>query len=46
MRIAVLEDSSPVARKIAAIRRYILAALSYIARYGCPQHPNDLVAHH
>ena len=45
VRIAVLADSSLVARKIAAVQRYILAAPSYIARRGLPQHPDDLVAH-
>jgi DNA-binding transcriptional LysR family regulator len=46
LRIAVLEDSSLVARLITPMRRYVLAAPAYIARYGRPQHPHDLVAHH
>ena len=46
LRIAVLEDSSLVARLISPVQRYVLAAPSYIARYGRPQHPDDLVAHH
>ena len=46
LRIAVLEDSSLIAKRIAPIQRWILAAPSYLARYGHPQHPDDLVAHH
>jgi DNA-binding transcriptional LysR family regulator len=45
LRIAVLEDSSLVARLIAPVRRFVVAAPTYIARYGRPQHPHDLVAH-
>jgi DNA-binding transcriptional LysR family regulator len=46
LRIAVLEDSALVARLIAPVHRYILAAPAYIARFGQPHHPDDLVAHH
>jgi DNA-binding transcriptional LysR family regulator len=46
LRIAVLEDSSLVARLISPVQRYILAAPAYIARFGQPRHPDDLVAHH
>ena len=45
LRIAVLEDSSLVARLIAAVRRFVVASPTYIARYGRPQHPHDLVGH-
>jgi DNA-binding transcriptional LysR family regulator len=45
LRIAVLEDSSLVARLIAPVRRFVVAAPAYIARCGRPQHPHDLVAH-
>jgi len=45
LRIAVMEDSSLVARLIAPVRRFVVAAPSYIARYGRPQHPQDLGAH-
>ncbi len=45
LRIAVLEDSSLVARLIAPVRRFVVASPDYIARYGCPQHPHDLGAH-
>jgi DNA-binding transcriptional LysR family regulator len=45
LRIAVLEDSSLVARLIAPVRRFIVASPAYIASYGRPQHPHDLLAH-
>lgn len=45
LRIAVLEDSSLVARLIAPVRRFVVASPTYIARYGRPQHPHDLVTH-
>src|SRR6202045_1573329 len=45
LRIAVLEDSSLVARLIAPVRRFVVASPTYIARYGRPQHPHDLVGH-
>jgi len=45
LRIAVLEDSSLVARLIAPVRRFMVASPAYIARNGRPQHPQDLGAH-
>jgi DNA-binding transcriptional LysR family regulator len=45
LRIAVLEDSSLVARLIAPVRRFVVASPTYIARHGRPQHPHDLVGH-
>jgi DNA-binding transcriptional LysR family regulator len=45
LRIAVMEDSSLVARLIVPVRRFLVASPDYIARYGRPQHPHDLGAH-
>src|SRR5258706_6377458 len=45
LRIAILEDSSLVARLIVPVRRFVVASPTYIARYGRPQHPHDLGAH-
>src|SRR5579859_3084659 len=45
LRIAIMKDSSLVARLIAPVRRFVVASPTYIARYGRPQHPHDLVAH-
>ncbi|RUL72473.1 LysR family transcriptional regulator [Dyella choica] len=45
LRIAVMEDSSLVARLIAPVRRFVVASPGYLSRYGRPQHPHDLGAH-
>src|ERR1700740_1817607 len=45
LRIAIMEDSSLVARLIAPVRRFVVASPTYIARYGRPQQPHDLGAH-
>jgi len=44
--IAVLPDSSLVARRLAPVAPFILAAPAYLEKYGCPDHPRDLAAHH
>jgi DNA-binding transcriptional LysR family regulator len=46
LRILLLEESSLVAKQLALVRRFIVAAPSYLARYGRPSHPDDLRAHH
>src|ERR1700757_1793538 len=45
LRIAVMKDSSLVARQIVAVRRFVVASPDYIARYGRPRHPRDLGTH-
>src|ERR1700756_3475772 len=45
LRVAILEDSSLVARLIAPVRRFVVASPEYLSRYGRPQHPHDLGAH-
>ena len=46
LRIAVLPDSSLVAKRLAPVAPFILAAPSYLEKYGSPQHPRELAAHH
>jgi len=46
LRIAIMEDSSLAARLIAPVRRFVVASPTYLSRYGRPQHPHDLGAHH
>ncbi len=45
LRIADLESSSLIARKITPIERAICASPDYLQRRGLPAHPNDLRDH-
>jgi DNA-binding transcriptional LysR family regulator len=45
VRIGQLEDSSLIARKLAAVRMVTCAAPDHLARTGRPQTPEDLAAH-
>ena len=45
VRLGSLEDSALVARKIAPLRRLVLAAPSYLEARGRPEHPRDLNQH-
>lgn len=46
IRIGDLPDSSLIARKLTRCRILICASPAYIARYGQPTSPQDLVNHH
>jgi DNA-binding transcriptional LysR family regulator len=45
LRIAELESSSLIARKIAPMERALCASPDYLERHGTPLHPRDLRAH-
>lgn len=45
IRVAHLEDSSLVARKLTETRRVLVAAPGYLARRGAPTEPQDLLQH-
>ena len=45
LRIAELEDSSLVARRIAPCRRVLCAAPAYLEKFGTPAVPQDLAIH-
>lgn len=45
LRIGVLEDSTLIARRLAAIERVYCASPEYLARNGTPSRPDELAAH-
>ncbi len=45
LRIAHLDDSSLVARRVGTVRRVFVASPGYLARKGTPRRPQDLVHH-
>lgn len=46
IRMAVLKDSSFMARKVCDLPRVLCAAPSYLERCGTPERPEDLLSHH
>ncbi|MBL4719821.1 MAG: LysR family transcriptional regulator [Alphaproteobacteria bacterium] len=45
IRMAELNDSSLVARRLAVAQRVVCAAPSYFEKHGAPKHPTELVEH-
>jgi DNA-binding transcriptional LysR family regulator len=45
IRIAALENSSLVSRKLATTRIVLCASPQYLAQHGTPQHPSELAQH-
>jgi DNA-binding transcriptional LysR family regulator len=45
IRIAVLPDSSLIARRLCGMPRYLVGSPSYLKKYGRPRHPLHLAQH-
>ena len=45
IRIATLDSSTLVSRKLATTRMVLCASPTYLERHGTPQHPGDLAGH-
>lgn len=45
IRIGKLADSSLVARRIATVKRTLVASSAYVKRSGAPRHPRELAQH-
>lgn len=45
IRIGNLPDSALVAKKLAPVRKVLLASPTYLAEHGRPSHPRDLATH-
>jgi DNA-binding transcriptional LysR family regulator len=45
VRIGSLKDSSLIARRIAPVRKVVVASPAYLERHGTPERPRDLASH-